>query len=98
MGRYEDHIEVIHPHPLLQQIMLFMNNLSRTLICTLLFVSLQFSMTACIDKQRPHNQEDASLSLETVAFDGLERTYYVHLPPNYSTASTLPVVRSGPQI
>ena len=49
-------------------------------------------MTACAWKKLPNNPEDASLSLQTMNFDGLERSYYLHLPPNYNAASRLPVV------
>lgn len=59
-----------------------MKNFARILISALLLVSLQFSMTACAYRQRANSHEDTGLSLQTLQFDGLERSYYLHLPPN----------------
>ena len=42
--------------------------------------------------QQPDNPEDTGLSLQTTKYDGLERSYYLHLPPDYNAAPRLPVV------
>jgi len=53
---------------------------------------LQFSVTACAPEQRPGKPEGAGLSRHTLEFAGLERSYYLHLPPGYTAASRLPAV------
>ncbi len=65
---------------------------TRILISVLLLVSLPFSMTACARKQRANPPGDTGLSLQTLQFDGLERSYYLHVPPGDNTASRVPVV------
>jgi polyhydroxybutyrate depolymerase len=49
-------------------------------------------MTACARKQSLYSPEGAGLSLQTLEFDGLERSYYLHLPTGRNAASRLPVV------
>jgi len=69
-----------------------MKTVSRILTSAFLAVILPFSMAACVHKQRLNHPEDAGLSLQTLQFEGQERSYYLHLPPDYNAASRLPVV------
>ena len=62
------------------------------MISAFLLVLLQFSMTACVHRQRSSSPQDTGLSLQTLQFDGLERSYYLHLPPSYNATSRLPVI------
>jgi polyhydroxybutyrate depolymerase len=69
-----------------------MKKLSRIFIYAFLSGSLLFSNTACAGKQHTSHPEDTGLSLDTITFDSLERSFYLHLPPGYDTAHRLPVV------
>ncbi|HYQ70581.1 MAG TPA: PHB depolymerase family esterase, partial [Gammaproteobacteria bacterium] len=64
----------------------------RILISVFLLVLLPGPMTACAQNQRPEPPENTGLSLQTLQFDGLERSYYLHVPSGDSGASRLPVV------
>jgi polyhydroxybutyrate depolymerase len=70
----------------------FMNSLCRILACVFLLGSLQFSLTACANKQRSNSPERTGLRLGTIEFDGRERSYYLHLPANDHSVGRLPVV------
>lgn len=53
------------------------------------FITLSVSMFACASAKQP---TDDSLTLQSMRYDGLQRTYYLHLPPHFPSAVKLPLV------
>jgi len=55
-------------------------------------IALSIFMSSCAFAQLPQQPSYANLTLETINFDDLERTFYLHLPTNHKFATKLPVV------
>lgn len=65
-----------------------MKIMSHALISAFVMITLSISLQPCVFAEQPHG----NLTLEKLGFDGLERTYYLHLPPKYKSSTKLPVV------
>lgn len=52
-------------------------------------IALSFSILTCAFANQPVHD---GLTLQSMSYAGLQRTYYLHLPPNYQSATKLPLV------
>lgn len=69
-----------------------MEKFYQSLISAFLMMALSISMVSGASIPASQQPVHANLTLETLSFDGLKRTYYLYLPLNYKSTTKLPVV------